>query len=130
MTRSRIAIFEGYGAAPRRYSRYGGQIVSNPRPAGQRGPFGGPIMMNPRPAGQAGPFGRRAYYVPAERGYGPVERPGGRRPVVRKAYRVKRTNTPAMKRAQAKFKKAAKRCAKRRSGSFQVCMRRELKKKR
>lgn len=119
--RSRIAIFEGYGTPFRGATRrLGAPLFNNPRR--QSRPSLG------RPFG--GPFGRRAYSVPAERyissdsrgGYGP-----GRKP--RRGYKVKRMrDTPAMKRAQKRFKAAAKKCSKRRSGSFQVCMRRALKK--
>lgn len=124
--KSRIAIFEGYGRPSG--GRYGGPIFSNPnnlqpRPMGR---YGRPL---PRPVDG---YGRPAYYVPAERGYGPVKKAGGRRPVIRKGYRVKRkVNTPAMKRAMNKFKRAAKTCSRktRVRGSFQACMKKALRKK-
>jgi hypothetical protein len=114
--RSRIAIFEGYGAPFRGTRRMGGPIFNNPR----------------RPALSLGHMGRRAYSVPAERyissdsrgGYGPARKP-------RRGYKVKRMrDTPAMKRAQKRFAKAAKKCSRRSArASFQTCMRRELRKK-
>lgn len=122
--KSRIAIFEGYT------SPFGRPAPSS---LGRR-TFGGRLGRSSlgRPLG--GSLGRRAYYVPPARyvssddrgGYGPARKP-------RKGYRVKRMkDTPAMKRAQARFKRAAKKCAKRRNArsTFVVCMRRELKKKR
>ncbi len=142
--KSRIAIFEGYaspfrgasssyGRPPKRRRstrRMGAPIFDNPR-------MGAPIFDNPRmsryadlrtlPQGYGAPIfdnprvsglGRGAYYVPAS----------GRA----KPYRVKaKRNTPAMKRAQARFKKAAKSCARtsKGKGKFQACMRRKLKSK-
>lgn len=108
--RSRIAVFEGYGAPFRG--------------------LGGPIFDNPRSPS----LGRRGYYVPPQKyvssdsrgGYGPARKP-------RAGYKVKKMkDTPEMKRAQKRFAKAAKKCSRRgaRSSSFQVCMRRELKRKR
>lgn len=116
--RSRVAIFEGYS------SPFRGRPSSLGRPYGRS--LSGPIFQNPR---MAGSLGRRGYYVPPEYPYGPAEY-GKRRPkAVRKGYRVKRMkDTPAMKRAMNRFKKAAKACARRRKGSFQACMRRKLKK--
>ncbi len=124
MSRSRIAIFSGFT------SRYGAPLYSNPRP---RTAAGGPFGMRSYGA----PLGRRAYTVPPERGYGPVRSPRGRRPVVRAGYRVKRmVDTPAMKKAQARMKRASKKCSLKaskrgaRKGTFKSCMRTELKKKR
>jgi len=104
--RSRIAIFEGYSA-----------------------PFGRPSLGRTS-------LGRRSYYVPPRRyvsedtrgGYGP-----GRKP--KRGYKVKRMkDTPAMKRVQSRFTKAAKKCSRQtrnsRKGSYRVCMRRALKSKR
>ncbi len=128
--KSRIAIFEGYGSPFRGASRSYGRppkrrrlsapIFDNPRmsryadlrtlPKG----YGGPIFDNPRVSG----LGRGSYYVPAS--------------ARSKPYRVKaKRNTPAMKRAQARFKKAAKFCARtaKGKGRFQSCMRRKLKSK-
>ncbi len=127
--KSRIAIFEGYG----RPASYGAPIFSNrnnlqPRPMGRYGS---------RPLPPVDGYGRPSYYVPAERGYGPVKKAGGRRPTIRKGYKVRRMkDTPAMKKAQRRFKKAAKVCSRKahkrgaRKGTFQTCMRRQLKKSR
>jgi len=116
--RSRIAIFEGY-SPPR---SYGGPIVQNARtpfPTGGVGRYGRPQLGRP--------LGRRAYYVPPAE-YRP-EGGVGRKP--RAGYRVKaKRNTPAMKRAMNRFKKAAKSCSRRRKGSFQACMKKKLKSKR
>ena len=85
----------------------------------------------PRSFGRPAPFGRRGYYVPPERGYGPLPESGRAYPIVRRGYKVKRMkDTPAMKRAQSRMKKAAKKCSRARKGSFQKCMKRELKSKR
>lgn len=102
MSKSRIAIFSGY-APPRSY--------------------GAPIFSNPR-------LGRRGYSVPAERGYGPLREGSRTRPLVRKAYKVRKMkDTPAMKRAQKRFKAAAKKCSRTaRKGGFQKCMKAALKK--
>lgn len=143
--RSRIAIFEGYGVPKkhRRKSRrtpvsmgfdprelppsYGAPLFNNPRVQG----YGGPIFNNPGMQGYGAPlfnnpgmqgYGRRGYYVPPV--YGPASGPSGRK-TNRKGYKVKKRRNS---KAQVKFKKAAKHCAKRRSGSFQICMRKQLKK--
>ena len=98
MARTRIALFEGYGA-----------------------PF--------RSMGRASPsLGRRAYYVPPRE----ESLTDSRRPY-RKGYKVKaKRNTPAMKRAQKKFKVCARKCATRRGArtKFPSCMRVCLKAKR
>ncbi len=89
-----------------------------------------------RPNGGVGSYGRRAYYVPAEE-YAPYRSRGaygpGRKP--RKAYKVKaKRNSPAMRKAMNRFKKAAKSCSKKaakkgaRKGAFQSCMQVQLKK--
>lgn len=152
MTRSRIAIFEGYGRRPsRRSSRrnYGAPLFENPRL--QR--YGAPLFENPRsantrllgygrssygydvetmPRGMGDGYGRRAYFVPPllkklKRGaYGP-------RALKRKGYKVKKGRNTA---AQVRFKKAAKKCARiargrnARKGAYQSCMRKTLRKKR
>lgn len=112
--RSRIAVYEGY-ASPFGRSPQGG--YGSPAPTSR---YGGPSM------------GRRAYYVPPERGYGPLEEGKRRYPIVRRGYKVKRkVDTPAMKRAMKRFSKAAKSCSRRKRGtSFQACMKRKLKSKR
>ena len=128
MSRSRIAVFEGYGAP----------LFNNPRP-GLRGygfdprrmpaGMGGPLFNNPR-------LGRRPYRVPPlyeSSPYGPVTE-GGRRAkrLVRKGYKVKKGRNSA---AQVRFKKIAKLCARKakgrnaRKGTYQTCMRQKLKKK-
>lgn len=120
MTRSRIAIFEGYNAPRSSSSGFG-------RPGGS---YGGPIFNNPRIA-RYGRLGRRGYTVPPLYGpssYGPVDergRPGKR--LKRRSYKVKKG--PNSK-AQIRFKKAAKQCSRRRDKgrtSFQACMARKLK---
>ncbi len=130
--KSRIAVYEGY-AVP-----FAGR--TGRRPAKRR--LGGPIFDNPRlsryadlrtlPAGYGySSLGRRGYTVPAERGYGPLREGKRAYPLVRKGYKVKRMkDTPAMKRAQKRFKKAAKFCSRtaKGKGKFQSCMRRKLKK--
>jgi len=120
--KSRIAVFEGY-ASPRGFGRPMGRS-SMGRPMGR--PLGRPFGMN---AGLGSALGRRAYYVPPAPGYGPVS-PSGRRPKpLRKGYPVKRMrDTPGMKRAQNRMKKAAKICSRRRKGSYKACMRKQLKK--
>lgn len=116
MSRSRIAVFEGYGAP----------LFQNPR---MRGYGFDPRRM---PSGYGAPprLGRRPYRVPPlyeSSSYGPVTESGRRaKALKRKGYKVKKGRNSA---AQVRFKKAAKKCAKRRSGSFQVCMRKALKKK-
>lgn len=127
MTRSRIAVFEGYNA-PRSFGR-----PSFGRPSYSR--YGAQLFQNPRPMGR---LGRRGYTVPPlyEPGsYGPVTS-GGRRAKVlrRRSYKVKKgPNSPW----QRKFKKIAKTCArktrgKRRGGGtlspYQRCMKVALKK--
>lgn len=161
MTKSRIAIFEGMGRRPSRRSsrRYGAPLFQNPRAANTRllG-YGAPLFENPRlqrygfsprelPRGMGsgygydverlppgvGGYGRRGYYVPPL--YGPAGMPPGRskRTLRRKGYKVKKgRNSPW----QVKFKKAAKKCARKargrnaRKGAYQSCMRKALKKKR
>ena len=111
MARSRIAIFEGWNPP-----RMGAPLFDNPRMGAAYG----------RPA-----LGRRGYYVPPERGYGPLSKGRKAYPIVRKGYKVKRMkDTPAMKRAQARMKKAAKFCSRRRKGSYVTCMKKQLRKKR
>lgn len=131
MTRSRIAIFEGYnaprslGRGPSRYgSRYGAPLFTNPRLRDAGTPFA-----------RMGRLGRRSYVVPplyGPGGYGP-ETSSGKRGyrLKRRGYRVKKgPNSPW----QRKFKKVAKKCAikahKRgaRKGTYQSCMRQQLKK--
>ena len=149
--RSRIAIFEGY-AAPRRrkrrsmgaplfnnprMQRYGAPLFNNPRM--QR--YGAPLFNNPnsqlRDASfvqQMGAYGRGAYRVPSRYvespyAYGPPTERGEYPKTKRRGYKVKRMkDTPAMKRAQARMKKAAKKCSRRRRGTYVSCMKRELKK--
>ncbi len=117
--KSRIAIFEGYGTpfsgASRSYGR--------PPSYGRRAAVGGPIFDNPRLSA----LGRRGYYVP-ERNESVTE---SRRPY-RKGYKVKaKRNTPAMKRAQKRFKVCARKCSKVRGArkSFPTCMRKCVTKK-
>ena len=140
--RSRIAIFEGYaapfGRAPRRrpaHRRMGfaprtlpAGMGFSPRtlPAG----MGAPLFQNPRVDG----YGRirsswrvPAQYVESPYAYGPRTEAGDRPRIKRRGYTVKAT--PAMKRAQARMKKAAKKCSRRRKGSFQACMKKALKSK-
>lgn len=65
MTRSRIAIFEGYGrAAPRRRKskRYGAPLFNNPRMQG----YGAPLFNNPRMQG----YGAALFNNPRMQGYG------------------------------------------------------------
>lgn len=102
MTRSRIAIFEGYGS-----------------------PFSRPAASYGRPYGAPPAMGRRAY-VP-ERNESATD---SRKPY-RKAYKVAaKRNTPKMKRAQKRFARAAKTCSRRKRGTFQACMKKALKSKR
>jgi hypothetical protein len=115
----------------------GAPLFNNPRL--QR--YGAPLFTNPntqlRDASfiqQMSGYGRGAYRVPSRYvrspyAYGPLDERGVSPPrIKRKAYRVKaKRNTPKMKKAQARFKKAAKSCARRRSGSFQQCMKKKLK---
>lgn len=122
MSRSRIAVFEGYGAP----------LFQNPRP-GLRGYGWSPERM---PSGYGSPprLGRRPYRVPPlyeSSSYGPVTE-GGRRAkaLKRKGYKVKKgPNSPW----QRKFKKIAKLCARKargrnaRKGTYQTCMRQKLK---
>lgn len=135
--KSRIAIFEGYGAPlyanPRQGPSggpFGAQYFQNQgaRNSGGVGRYGAPLYSNPRTArGDAG-LGRRSYYVPPRE----ESMADSRRPY-RKGYRVaKKRNTPAMARAQRRFKKAAKVCSRKaRTGrtSFQTCMKKALRKK-
>jgi hypothetical protein len=155
--KSRIAIFEGYGRRPSRRSskRYGAPLFQNPRT--QLFGYGAPLFENPRlqrygfspremprgmgagyeletmPRGMSGAYGRRGYYVPPI--YGPAAMPPGRKPrkLRRKGYHVKKSRSTA---AQVRFKKAAKKCARKargrsaRKGTYQSCMRQSLKKKR
>ncbi len=129
--KSRIAIFEGYGA-PFGRSSQGRSSLGRPlgrSPFGRRPSMGRPLSMG-RPSSLSD-LGRRAYYVPPERGYGPLREGKRAYPIVRKGFKVRKMkDTPAMKRAQARFKKAAKKCSRRRKGSFQTCMRKALKSKR
>jgi hypothetical protein len=157
--KSRIAIFEGYGRPPSRRRpsrRYGAALFENPRlqrygaplfenPRLQR--YGAPLFENPRPQRYGfeprtmpqgmGGYGRRGYYVPPLYGpspWGPETESGRKsRSLKRKAYRVKKgKNSPA----QVRFKKAAKKCARKargrgaRKGAYQSCMRQTLKGKR
>jgi hypothetical protein len=122
MSRSRIAIFEGYNA-PRSNSGFGR-------------PYGGPIFNNPR-ISRYGRLGRRGYTVPPLYGpssYGPETSSGRRaKALKRRGYRVKKgPNSPW----QRKFKRIAKVCARKargrnaRKGTYQSCMRQKLKKAR
>ena len=97
---------------PAAYSRYGFSPEELPRG------YGGPLLMNPRPAA----YGRRGYFVPAV--YGPSRGPNGRS-LKRKGYKVKKSRNSKQ---QTKFGKAAKQCKRRRSGSFQQCMKKKLRK--
>lgn len=110
--KSRIAIFSGYGNPFGRPSG-GSYGRSYGRPIGRisGGAYGRRAM------------GRRAYTVDAAY---PPDRP-------HVAYKVKKKrNTPAMKRAMNRFKKAAKSCSRKtknsRKGAFQRCMKVALKK--
>ncbi len=141
--RSRIAVFSGYGAPfngrrPKRrnygaplfdnprsgpllgYGRaYGAPLFDNPRSSPLLG-YGAPLFDNPRSSPLLG-YGRRGYSVKAS----------GRA----KPYRVPaKRNTPAMKKAMNRFKKAAKSCSRktrnsRTKGAFQRCMKSALRKK-
>jgi hypothetical protein len=127
MSRSRIAIFEGYN----RPSSYGAPLFSNPRPT-RYGRYG----FDPRtmPPG-LGRLGRRGYTVPPLYGpspYGPKTSSGRRsKALKRRSYRVKKgPNSPW----QRKFKKIAKTCARKargrnaRKGAYQSCMKKALRK--
>lgn len=121
-----------------RMQRYGAPLFTNPNTQ-LRGPsvvqslsrYGQDLEVLPRG------YGRAAYRVSSRAvrspyAYGPRgEHPGQYEPrVKRRAYKVKRMkDTPAMKKAQARFRKAAKKCSRRRSGSYQQCMKKALKKK-
>jgi hypothetical protein len=148
--KSRIAIFEGH-RPPRRSKRYGAPLFENPRMRGYgfdprmmpRGMgfdprtmpqgMGAPLFENPG----LGSYGRRGYYVPplyARSSYGPATESGRRvRKLKRKGYRVKKGRNT---KSQVRFKKAAKRCARKargrnaRKGAYQSCMRQALRKKR
>lgn len=148
MSKTRIAVFEGMGRSRRPSRRYGAPLFNN------RGPdYGGALFENPRPQGYGfaprtmprgmgfdprtmpqgiGSYGRRPYYVEPLYGasrYGPVTE-GGRRAstLKRKGYRVKKGRNT---KAQTRFKKVAKKCARvsrgKRKGSYQSCMRKHLK---
>ncbi len=151
--RSRIAIFEGY-KVPRRLlkkrQRMGAPLFNNPRMRG----YGAPLFSNPNTQ-LRGPslvqsmsgygqdlerlphgYGRAAYRVPSRyvrmpRQYiGPVDESGMGPRRKRRGYKVKRMkDTPKMKKAHRRFAKAAKKCSRRRTGSFQACMKKALKKK-
>ncbi len=97
--------------------------------------YGAPLFENPRVDG----LGRRAYTVGPKfrRRYTPGDGRGGYGPPSpkRRGYSVKRKrNTAAMKKSQAQFKKAAKKCSRssrnKRKGAYQSCMRKALKSKR
>lgn len=126
MTRSRIAVFEGYNA-PRSFGR-----PSFGRPSYSR--YGAQLFNNPRRPG-LGRLGRRGYTVPPlyePSSYGPVTSSGRRAKALRRrSYKVKKgPNSPW----QRKFKKVAKTCARKargkRKGTYQSCMRQALKKAR
>lgn len=132
MSKTRIAVFEGYGRAMGYSTRQMPRGMGYSTRTMPRG-MGAPLFNNPRTERIAG-YGRRGYYVPPlyESGpYGPVTS-GGRRAkaVKRKGYKVKKgRNSPW----QVKFKKAAKTCARKargkRKGTYQSCMRVALKKR-
>lgn len=132
--KSRIAIFSGYK------SPFAG------RPSLGR-PFRSVACL---PSGRGlSDLGRRGYYVPPRDAWDEIrpslprdavryiqrEAPGREftRHPSRAGYKVKaRSDTPAMKRAQGRMKRAAKTCSRKTKnsrGSFTTCMRRELKKK-
>lgn len=123
MSRSRIAVFEGY-------NRPGFGYSPRSMPRGYGRGYGAPLFNNPRPPLRG--YGRRSYVVPPlyeSSSYGPVTS-GGRRAkaMKRRGYRVKKgPNSPW----QRKFKKTAKTCARlsrgKRKGSYQACMRKKLK---
>jgi hypothetical protein len=150
MSKTRIAVFEGYGRPPRRNRRYGAPLFQNPRMMG----YGAPLFQNPRMSGYGfdprtmprgmgfdprtmpqgmGSYGRRGYYVDPI--YGPAAMPPGRksRRLRRKGYHVKKGRNT---KAQVRFKKAAKKCARKargrhaRKGTYQSCMRKALRKRR
>lgn len=149
MSKTRIAVFEGYGASsrtgfqprtmPRGMGRrgMGAPLYSNPTQGnlGRRSSMGAPLYSNPRPQQLLG-YGRRPYrvspyYEPSS--YGPETESGQRSYALkRKGYRVKKGRNSKW---QVKFKKAAKKCARiargrnARKGSYQACMRKSLKKK-
>lgn len=129
MSRSRIAVFEGYGAP----------LFSNPRaqrmgfsPRTMPRGMGAPLYANPNPRRLLG-YGRKGYRVDPyyeSSSYGPVTSSGRRAKVLkRRGYRVKKGRNS---KAQTAFKKAAKSCSRRRNKrtSFQQCMRSKLKGKR
>ncbi len=121
--KSRIAIFSGYASPFRgtRRSSMGAPIFNNPRVSGRR--LGGPIFDNPRLSS----LGRRGYYVPERN-----ESVTDSRLPYRKGYKVKaKRDTPAMKRAQKRFKVCARKCSKQRGArsKFPTCMRKCIKKK-
>lgn len=141
MSRTRIAVFEGFGRGPKRRGarRYGAPLFNNPRMSR----YGAPLFNNPRmsgygfdpremPAALDG-LGRRAYYVPPLYGrsrMGPVTEEGRHaKRLKRKGYHVKKGRNTKW---QSKFKKIAKTCARKsrngRKGAYQACMRKALRK--
>ncbi len=141
MSRSRIAVFEGWGFSPREMPRgMGRRMGFSPRempkgmgfsPREMPKGMGAPLFNNPR----LQRYGRRSYTVDplySRSSYGPVTSSGRRaKTLKRKGYKVKKgRNSPW----QVKFKKAAKKCARiargrnARKGTYQTCMRKALKK--
>lgn len=155
---ARIAIFEGYTSKkPRRKRRLNGPIFNNPRPPlgtyvdAPRGYAGPRYVDGPRgyatyvdaPRGYMGSgyidaprgYGRRQYNVESQyapSSYGPVDERGrSAKKLKTRGYKVKRGRNSSW---QVKFKKTAKKCARvakrrgARKGSYQSCMRKNLKK--
>lgn len=123
MARTRIALFEGYGT-PFRGAKRPVRGSSSTRTE-VRSPTSTSLGALSRSF--SGTFGRRAYYVPPRN-----ESMTDSRNPYRKGYKVKaKRATPAMKRAQKKFKTCARKCATRRGAhtKFPSCMRKCVRKK-
>jgi hypothetical protein len=117
--------------------RYGAPLFQNPRVQGygfdpREMPSSYGFAPRTMPAGM-GSYGRRPYYVEplySSRGsYGPPTESGRlTRKLKRKGYHVKKGRNT---KAQSRFKKVAKKCARssrgKRKGSYQACMRKNLK---